>query len=216
MKFIMRYTPFNTPAALEDVFGLFHDKGAGFLLIDFDGESDSKGISQKPVAAKDNAQFWCEALRALHSGRPRVEQYALTFLDGLDVSINGVKPTVDFSACLKSKILLNSSEARIGNIGTLILGKLKDKNPNVGVLVYSNGALIRHVRGRFAYEEEEGEDELKAAVNQVTGLIDVGDSFTVVEGALSDFQEAVDNSTAWSEFVNKIEEACLVYLGRKN
>ena len=213
MKVLMRYTPFSSPAALEELFGLFHGKSAGFLLIDFDGESESKSVSQKTVAAKDNGLFWYEALRALQSPRPRVEAYALTNMHETRFSVNGTRPTADFASVLKSKLLTNVVEKKIGKSGpSLVLGKMKDAAPNVGVLVYSNGSLVRHIRGRFPFEEEVT-DELKQSVNQVTGVIDVEDLLTPVDGPLSDFQEAIDKSPEWSEFVLKLEEACFVYLG---
>ena len=205
MKIIMRYTPFQSPAALEDLFALFQGKSAGLVLVDFDGESS-------PISSpKDSVQFWLEALRALQSVRPRVELFALTYLEGSgQISVNGVKPSADFVSVLKSKLLTKVWEGAIegNNCGpSLLLGKMKD-GPNVGVLVYSNGVLVRHLRGRFAFENGEDSD-------QVTGLIDVEGLFTPVDGALSDFQEAADSENVeWAEFVLKVEQACLVYLGR--
>jgi hypothetical protein len=93
----------------------------------------------------------------------------------------------------------------------MTLGKLKGGD-NVGILIYSNGLLIRHLKGRFVAEPDEPEDELEAGPLHVTGIVDVGDKLTTVNGALSDFQEAISESSEWIEFVTHIEEACLGYL----
>lgn len=215
LRLIMTYTPFKSADAVKELFSIFPSPGAGFLMIDYDGTSDTKspsvGTHYKPVSMKDSVQFWTDALRSYLRPRPRAEQYALTFLDSVDVSINGQVPTVSLKSVLKTKLLQGGKEVFVGRFGTMTLGKLKG-GENVGILIYSNGLLIRHLKGRFVAELDEPEDELEASPMKVTGIVDVGDKLTPVNGALSDFQEAISDSSEWIEFVSRIEEACLGYL----
>ena len=213
LRLIQVYSPFKSPVAIEELFGLFTTAG-GFLLIDFDAESDNKApllAHQKPAVIKDAAPFYLDALRSLLSPRPRVEQCALTRLHATNVSVNGQTPTGSFHSVLKTKLLQSPAESNLKRFGSILIGRLKNGVSNVGVLVYSNGELVRHLRGRFPYESDENEDSLESAVNEVTGIVDVGTAFAPVKGALSDFQEAIANSPEWTQFVNKIEELCLVY-----
>jgi hypothetical protein len=213
----MTYTPFRTPAAIEELFALFTGKAAGFLLVDFDGESENKGpvlAHHKPAVVKDANAFWYEALHSLHRPRPRIEGYALTFLEDTTIAVNGQAVGTGLKLALKSKLLEAPKEVSLGKFGSLLVGRLKNA-PNVGILVYSQGQLVRHVRGRFAFEDLEPEDDLEEALMNVSGVADVGHAFTPVNGSLSDFQEAIDNSSEWTAFVSKLEEACFAYAGGK-
>jgi hypothetical protein len=210
LRLLMTYTPFRSPAAIQELLALFTDSGAGFLLIDFDGESDNKApllSHYKPATVKDSTTYWMDALASVSRPRPRVEQYALTLLDSVDVAINGQIPGTSLLSCLKGKLLQSSKEVSLGKFGSLLIGKLKGGS-DVGVLIYANGVLIRHIAGRFSSEAVD--EELEAA-SQVTGFIDVGDAFMPVNGALSDFHEAVANTSEWAHFVQKIEQACASY-----
>ena len=218
LRLMMTYTPFRSAAAIQELFALFTRKDAGFLLVDFDGESENKGpvlAHHKPTLMKDAAVFWFEALHALQRPRPRIEAFALTFLQDTDVAINGQIPSASLLAVMKSKLLQSPTETSIGKFGSVLIGKMKNA-PNVGVLVYAHGQLVRHVKGRFAFEDTDAVDELEDALNNVTGIVDVGDALTPVNGALSDFQEAVEKSAEWTAFVSKIEEACFAYASKHN
>jgi len=214
LRLMMTYTPFRSPGALEELFALFSDKGAGFLLIDFDGESDNKSpllSHYRPVVAKDSTSFWSECLECLMHARPRVEQYALTLLDSTEMAVNGHQPSQSLKAVFKSKLLQSGKEVSLGRFGSMVVGKLKS-GPNVGVLLYCDGVFIRHLKGRFPVEANEPEEELEEAVMNVTGIVELASNvFTPVHGALSDFQEAIANSSDWTQFVHKVQEACLSY-----
>ena len=213
LRLIQLYSPFRTPAALDELFGLFQT--SGFLLIDFDGRSDNKGpISShyKPSLTKDPTQFWSDIVASLKiSPRPFVEQYALTYLRSTPLAVNGSHPSMDFYTVLKSKLLQSPIEAKIPGVGSVLIGNAKSGGSNIGVLVYANGVAIRHIRGRFPFSEE-SDDDINSVINQVTAIVDVGPEFTPIAGAWSDFLEAAVQGQEWANFVSRIEEICRVYI----
>jgi hypothetical protein len=216
LKLVMNYTPFKSPAAIQELFSLFPAKGAGFVLIDTDGESENiapVAKHHKPVLLKDSTELWTNALLSFMRPRTPIEQYALTLIDSVAVSINGKTPNISLKSALKSKLLQNPKDVNLGTFGAMTLGKLKG-GTDAGILVYSEGTLIRHIKGRFPFEHSAAdEDELEAAINNVTGVVEVGNNvFTPIHGALSDFQEAVSKTTEWTQFVNKVQEVCLAYI----
>ena len=190
-------------------------------MIDFDGESPEHKAPLashfKPTVAKDATLFWYEALRTLTRPRPRIEQYALRYLNECNFAVNGQIPSTSLWSTLKTKILTNSSEKNIANIGSVLIGSMKN-GPNLGVLLYSDGVLVRHLCGRFAQSGDHDldlSDPLQAALMQVTALVDVK-SLSVVAGGMSDFTEAVGGSPDWSKFTSKIEELCLMYVQKES
>jgi hypothetical protein len=220
LRLIMTYTPFKSPAALEELFALFSNSGSGFLLIDFDGEvSENKAplLSHfKPTVVKDSALFWGDILGSIpRCASARIDQYALTFLETSDVAVNGSMPSLSLKETIeKSKLFDKPINVSLGRFGTMTVGRLaKSTGPQAGILVYSEGVLVRHIQGRFPFEaRHETEDELDNSVYSVTGIAEVGTVFTPVHGALSDFQEAMSKSADWTQFVNKVQEACASYL----
>ena len=215
LRLLQIYTPFRSNAAVQDLFSLFEGKTGGFLLIDFDGTSHNRLpvlAHHKPVIPKEVTGFWSEAISALMSQRPRIEQYALTSLNSNSVAINGVLPSAPLYTVLKGNILGSPVESKaVPRIGHVLIGKLKQGN--IGILLYSNTVLVRHLRGRFPFADEPV-DELEDAVYSVTGIVDVGDAFSTVAGGLSDFHEAVTSTPEWNQFVTRVEEMCFVYAQR--
>ena len=201
LRLVMTYTPFRSPAALEELFALFTDRGAGFLLIDFDGESDNNApllSHYKPAVLKDSSAFWTQALLALTKPRPRIEQYALTLLDSTEIAVNGQLPGQSLKAVLKSKLLAGVKDVSLSRFGSMIVGKLKGGS-DVGVLIYCEGMLIRHLNGRFPWEEDDME---------ITAIVELAPHvFTPVHGALSDFHEAVGNTAEWTLFLHQVHAA---------
>jgi hypothetical protein len=94
-------------------------------------------------------------------------------------------------------------------VGKILIGGMKN-GPNIGVLMYSCGVLIRSISGRLPVSEE-NEDELHPAVQNVTAIIDVENRLTPIAGPLSDFTEAIASSNEWSQMTSKIAELCLIY-----
>ena len=216
LRLMMIYSPFRTAEALTELFDILSLGSGGFLLVDFDGESESKApISShfKPTTVKDATIFWYEALRSLTRPRPKVDQFALTSLHSTNFAVNGQIPSSSLATILKTKILNSPSEKNVASVGCVLIGTMKN-GPNIGVLLYSNGYLVRHLRGRFALSGDhdiDQSDPLQASVMQVSAFVDVK-HLTVADGPMSDFSEALAASPEWSKFQSKIEELCLVYL----
>lgn len=216
LRLMMIYTPFRTADALTELFDMLSFGSGGFLLVDFDGESELKSPIPshfKPTTVKDATAFWYEALRSLTRPRPRIDQFALTYLHSTNFAINGQIPSTSLSTILKTKILNSPTEKTINSIGSVLIGTMKN-GPNIGVLLYSNGCLVRHMSGRFALTGDhdiDQSDPLQASVMQVSAFVDVK-HLTVADGPLSDFSEAIASSPEWTKFKSKIEELCLVYL----
>ena len=216
LRLMMIYTPFRTPDALNELFNLLSaSSGGGFLLVDFDGDSENKAPIAShfsPTTAKDPTVFWYESLRSLTKPRPRIEQYALSSLYATNIAVNGQLVSTSLWNILKTKILNSPSEKKIVGLGTILIGTMKN-GPNLGVLLYSNGSLVRHLSGRFALSGDhniDSSDPLQVSVMQVTAVVDVN-VLTVADGPLSDFTEAVTSSSEWTKVVSKIEELCLIY-----
>lgn len=95
----------------------------------------------------------------------------------------------------------------------MTIGKLRGgTGSQAGILLYSEGVLVRHIKGRFPFEPMEGiEDELEGALNTVTGFVELGSVFSPIHGALSDLHEAVSKSADWIQFISSVQEACLAY-----
>lgn len=209
LRLLMAYTPFRTPSAIADLFALF--PACGFLLIDFDAADSENTVPTlaKPVSAKDPYAFWYEALKSLQSARARLQAYPATYLHEMNISVNALSPSVSLFSCLKSKLLAKPVEGKVPKVGHVLIGHLKDAPP-LGVLLYSNGVLIRNLLGRFPYTgDTDGDDELISAIGDATAFVDVGDAFTPFCGGLSDFADT--DSAEWAQLLTRCAEMCLGY-----
>jgi hypothetical protein len=200
LRLMTVYTPFRTPGAIEDLFDLFSKGQSGVLLIDTD---------MSVLSDVKEADWWMTCFDSLST--PSVEHLCLVRLHtDCGYVINGRRVSEgSVYAVMKSKLLSHPIEAALPAVGEVLIGKFKGES-NFGILVYANGVFIRHLGGRFG-KSNTHEDELEEATYRVSGLVDVGARLTPADGAFSDFEEAVTNSSEWTSIVDKIQELCLLY-----